>query len=1080
MRIGYLGPLEVSDGDRAVPVAGARLQRLLVALALDPGRWVSAGALADTVWGDDQPADPANSLQSLVSRLRRVLGRPEVVEQSPAGYRLAVDPADVDAVHLARLAERARRLVATGADDEARAVLDEAAALWRGEPLTGDDSPEAAGRRAALEDLRLEVLRERAALAVRAGRPAEVLAGLEELVAAHPLREDLAGALVDALAAAGRPAEALAAYERLRATLAGTLGTDPSPALRARHLELLRAAERPAEVPTNLRAAVTSFVGRDDDVRAVRRRLAGGRLVTVVGPGGAGKTRLATEVAARLAADPAGAVPDGVWLVELAPVTEPTAVWQALLDSLGGRDILIPDAAGEYQRRSARERLLERLRPARCLLVVDNCEHLVDAVAEVVSEVLGRCPGVRALATSREPLAIEGETLHPLGPLTVPADGDGPAEAAGTAAVRLLLDRARAVDPAVALDDGVVEIARRLDGLPLAIELAAARLRVLSPAEVAERLGDRFRLLTGGRRTATPRHRTLRAVVEWSWELLGPPEREVAEHVAVFASGATEDAVAAVVPSGRAGAELSDVLHALVDKSLLTAAHTPDGTRYRMLETLREYGTERLTEQGQLAAARAAHARWFGAVVRRQDARLRGPDQLDALRVLDTERDDVLAALRWLGDTGDAAGAVDLVAHLGWYWLLRESGQDAARWTTFALDVPGAVDAPHAALAQALRTVLGFAVRAETEDPRAAQRQLVALASQLAAERDTHPAAKVLHPLLLLMGEDRPAALAALELVDADPDPWVRAAGRLAHLTYAENDGDIPLVRRLAGDAVRDWEAVGDRWGLATLLTMRGQVRAMDGDLAGAAADYERAQRCIRELGGQFNDSVLVTMRLADLRLRAGDPAGARGQLEAMRAHRPSGPGEQLLGVLLAAVEGAVAVAEGDSAGVATAYGDLVAVLGALGPANVLNAHSGAIGHATAAGLALRSGLGTAVAGRHLREGHRQAVLTNDRPILAAVGVSAALWVRELGRPREAAVLLGASTRLRGTEDVADPATAELVASLRRELGDDGYAAAYAEGCELDPDAATAAIDPTGIDPTGIGPEEAGGSPPGR
>jgi DNA-binding SARP family transcriptional activator len=315
--------------------------------------------------------------------MRRTLNRPALVEQSPAGYRLAVGPDDVDANLFARLVADARRQLLAG-DPGAAATLDRALALWRGIPLDDDDSPEAAGRRTALEELRLDALRDRAALAVRAGRAAEVVPELEELAAGHPLREDLGGVLIDALAAVGRPAEALAAYERVRAALAALLGTDPSPELRARHLELLRAGERPAEVPTYLRAAVTSFVGRDGDVRAMRERLAAARLVTVVGAGGSGKTRLVSELAARLLADQTPPTPDGVWLVELAPVTEPTAVWQAVLDGLGVREIVIPDTVTDYQRREARERLLERLRSAACVLVLDNCVQLVAAVAEVV------------------------------------------------------------------------------------------------------------------------------------------------------------------------------------------------------------------------------------------------------------------------------------------------------------------------------------------------------------------------------------------------------------------------------------------------------------------------------------------------------------------------------------------------------------------------------------------------------------------------------------------------------------------------------------------------------------------------
>jgi predicted ATPase/DNA-binding SARP family transcriptional activator len=1072
VQLSYLGPLEVRDEGRLVALPGARLQQLLLQLALEPGRWVSAGALAEAVWGAEVPGDPANSLQSLVSRLRRALGRPELVEQSAAGYRLTLAPDDVDAVRFTRLVAEGRRLLAGGETAAARAVLDEAAALWRGAPLAGDDSPEASGRRAALTDLRLEVLRDLAGLAVAEGRAAEVLPLLEEATTAHPLREDLAGVLVDALAAVGRPAEALAVYERVRATLAETLGTDPSPPLRARHLELLRLADRPPAPPSNLRAALTSFIGRDDDVRGVRGRLSTARLVTVVGAGGSGKTRLVGEVAAAVLDDAVRpgalpAVPDGVWVIELAPVTDPQGIAQAVLDSLGLREVAIPDQKPDRPRLEGQARLLDALADAGCLLVVDNCEHLVDAVAGLVAELLGRCPGVRVLATSREPLGIDGEVLHPLGPLPVPPEGTPAEAAADNPAVRLLLERGRAVDPDVLLDEPVLEIVRRLDGLPLAIELAAARLRVLSTAEVAQRLADRFRLLTGGRRTATPRHRTLRAVVEWSWDLLSPPEREVAEHFALFSSGAAEQAVAAVCPSWRDGGEpdeLADVLHALVDKSLLVADRTPAGTRFRMLETLREYGAERLAEQGLISAARAAHARFFAGLAAAADPRLRGPGQLEALRLFDTEREELLTALRFLGDDGDAAGALDLVVHLSWYWLIRESGQEATRWLQFALDVPGADDVREVVLARALFRLIAVGTGTVTAaDPRAG---LSELAESLAGSGIEHAAATFLPPLMLFLAEERTGAEAALDRAITDPDPWVRAAGRLMRMAYAENDGDMDTLRRHAESGVPEWEELGDIWGLATMLTSRAQVRTLDGDLLGASEDLERAQACIRLLGSH-DDQVMVTMRMAELRLRAGDIAGARRNVESLREHRSYNGGRPERAILIAAAEAGVSLVEDDDTTLARAYAELREALDSLGEPSIFSAHGGAAGHAIATMLALRLGADEA-ADEHVHEAYQQGVLTNDRPILASVGLAVAGWALRRGRPAEAAAVLGATDRLRGTADATNPVVVTLTDALRRELGAE-FDARYAEGLALDAPAATARLDPAALAPSSSG-----------
>jgi predicted ATPase/DNA-binding SARP family transcriptional activator len=1078
VEVRWLGPLEVHDRrggtTHVVAVPGQRLRLLLGRLAVHPGAWVSADTLIDTVWGEDAPADPTNSLQSLVSRLRRALGRPELVEQSPAGYRLALDAEAVDGTRFARLVAEASRLLDAGSDAEATDAVDEALALWRGEPLPDDTSIEADAVRATFDDLRLQALRDRARLAVRAGRAGDVVADLEELAAAYPLREDLVVALLDALVAAGRPAEALAAFEHARTTLAETLGTDPSPALRQKHLDVLRLADRPAAPATNLRAALTSFVGRDDDVRAVRSRLISSRLVTVVGAGGSGKTRLAEEVAGGLlrdqlaAAEPA--VPDGAWLVELTPVTEPTGVPQAVLDALGVRDVALPEALGDRRHREARERLMELLATARVLLVVDNCEHLVDAVADVVEELLGRCPGVRVLATSREPLGIAGEVLQPLGPLPVPQEDADLAEAADSPALRLFADRARAVDPTAPLDEYAVEIVRRLDGLPLAIELAAARLRALSTAEIAARLADRFRLLTGGRRTATPRHRTLRAVVEWSWDLLSDVEREVAEHVSVFAAGATPEGVAAVCPSWRdgdlGGAELDvvDVLQTLVDKSLLVAERTPIGTRFRMLETLREYGTERLADRGLLTTARAAHAAHVSRLVTAADALLRGPRQLEALRLLDGEHDDVLAALRYLGDSGDAAGALDLAVHLGWYWAIRENGQEAGRWLRFVLDVPGAGDCPEAPFARGMLKVLAFG----SEDPKSEwiRLDMSEIADTLRREPIVHPVAAILPPLLLIFADQREASAAALGPVIAHPDAWVRAAARMMRIAVAENAGDVAGMRPDADASVAEWTALGDAWGMANALATRGQVRTMDGDLRGAAEDLGHALQQVAELGST-NDHVVISMRLADLKLRAGQPDEARRLAESMAAGRGYGPGEFLPRLMSTIVRASIAMYEDDEPAMRRAYDDLTALLASMGEPTQFMAHGGAVAEAVVALLALRLGW-LERARDHLGASHEQALLTQDRPIMAMAAVAVAHWLQALGSAADAARMLGIGARLRGSDDHTSLLIAALTEKLRAELGA-GFDRQYTEGAALDPDDAVSMVDPARYDTSPAG-----------
>ncbi|QNE77776.1 hypothetical protein F0344_27110 [Streptomyces finlayi] len=483
----------------AVALGGARLRTLLTVLALRPGRTVGAAVLVGEVWDGDPPADAVGALQALVARLRRVLGR-AAVESVEGGYRLAADPDDVDLHRFERRAGQGTRALAEGDAEKALAALDDALALWR-EPVL-PDLPDRAAAAAGLEARRLDARRTRLAAVLALGRPEEALPELTTLAAAHPIDEPLQALRIRALRDAGRTAQALAAYEEVRLVLADRLGAMPGPELRDLHTELL-CLDRPDPAPAapaapprgNLRARLTSFVGREGDIADLREDLAQTRLVTLLGPGGAGKTRLSLEVAETLAEN----WPDGVWLAELAPVDDPDSVAEAVLGALGARETVLRGAGAEELRAAERGagdplvRLTEHCSRRRMLLLLDNCEHVIDAAASLADHLLAHCPELTVLATSREPLGVPGEFVRPVDPLPDPM------------ALRLLADRG-AADPETAA--ACAEICQRLDGLPLAIELAAARLRMLGPRQIADRLDDRFRLLTNGSRTVLPRQQT--------------------------------------------------------------------------------------------------------------------------------------------------------------------------------------------------------------------------------------------------------------------------------------------------------------------------------------------------------------------------------------------------------------------------------------------------------------------------------------------------------------------------------------------------------------------------------------------
>ncbi|MFJ2785871.1 MULTISPECIES: ATP-binding protein [unclassified Streptomyces] len=542
-----LGPSQVlrADDGTEAPLKGARLRALLAALAATGGRAVGVRALGAQIWADDDPGassgqDRTAALQALVGRLRRALGR-DAVLSGPGGYRLAAEPDDIDLYRFERLASEGAGALAAGCPERAAVLLDEALGLWRGPALAdlpGRDTDPLVVR---VEQRHRQARRDRLAAEVALGRSAGALAPLAALAAGQPLDEPLQALRMRALRAAGRPAQALAAYERVRADLAERLGTDPGPELRALYTELLAAgAPGPDASPPpapgapprqSLPAPLTSFIGRDEERAELAAAWDGTRLVTLTGPGGVGKTRLALEAA--------GTYAGPAHLAELASVREESGVAAAVLTALGGHETLLrhgPPVPGTARKGPYAE-LVERCAGRRMLLVLDNCEHVVGAVAPLVHTLLAHCPGVTVLATSREPLGVPGEVVRPLGPL--PPD----------AALRLLGERGTAARPGFSVEEDRVaaeEVCRRLDGLPLALELAAARLRVLSLGQIAERLDDRFRLLTSGARTALPRQRTLRAVVDWSWDLLDAPERAVLRRLAVFTGGADLTAAEAV------------------------------------------------------------------------------------------------------------------------------------------------------------------------------------------------------------------------------------------------------------------------------------------------------------------------------------------------------------------------------------------------------------------------------------------------------------------------------------------------------------------------------------------------------
>jgi predicted ATPase/DNA-binding SARP family transcriptional activator len=903
MRVGILGPLEVrDDAGIALPVGGARLRALLIRLAIADGLAVSVERLAEDLWDGERPADAANAVQALVSRLRGVVGR-NTVEFGPVGYRLVVGENGVDARAFEHQASAGRRALADGHLAEAASLLTEALGQWRGPALAEvADAPFAAPAITRLTELRLAAIEDRIDAELALGRGAQLVPELQELAADNQLRERLQGQLMLALQAAGRQADALMAYEIIRRALAEQLGVDPSPALAAVHLAVLRgeppprpqatrasAAEAAPPAPprrlTNLPAQLTSFVGRQPELRRVGKLLGEARLVTLTGPGGAGKTRLAVEAAGSLVEQLPDELSHGVWFVPLAPVRDALDVPQAVLAALGLQELAWPADPAEAARQAALpplDRLTDALTSRRLLLVLDNCEHVAVAAARLASHVLAAAPWVRILVTSREPLGVTGETLCPVPSLELPAEDAGASEAARSPAVRLFADRAAAVRPGFALDEmtvgPVIRICRALDGIPLAIELAAARLRALTASQVADRLDDRFRLLSVGDRAALPRHQTLRAVVDWSWELLDEPERTVLRRLSAFSGGATPASAEPVCALDGDQGEVIDLIAALVDKSLVMATGEHE-VRYQLLETVRAYAADRLVESGEEHLARAAHAGFFLALAERAEPELRSADQLVWLNRLTAERANFSAALRHVIAAGDAASALRFVGALAWFWLSRDYDAEAAEWAVAVAGIAGDTPPPGLHDAWAICQVIALVGQWQDHPPSTASIQDFVGQVKTLTSGASHPLLVLAAPMVSMLGGDSEKARRGLRTIGERSDPWLRAASEVFGGHLAMHDGRIDEAAGGLAAGYAAFGELGDRWGMIMSLTGLADVELARGAPVQAVRLLNEARKHASEgLAGNFGEMISISLGRA-LAL-AGDFDAARAELE--------------------------------------------------------------------------------------------------------------------------------------------------------------------------------------------------------
>jgi predicted ATPase/DNA-binding SARP family transcriptional activator len=868
MEVRILGSLEVDEGGRAIPIVGDTQRALLAILLIRANEPVSTDGLIDELWGERAPVSPRKGVQVHVSRLRKALGPcSSRLETQPNGYLLRVKPGELDTDQCERLAARGRAALATDDCQEAADLLREALALWRGPPLA-DFAYEsfAQAEIARLEELRMALLEDRIDADLACGRHTELVGELEVLVAAHPLRERLRRQLVVALYRGGRQAEALEAHRAARAMLSDELGLDPTPALQElehailTHDAGLRAPDATGPRASRLPAPPTATLGRAEDRDAIAELLHEHRLVTLTGPGGVGKTRLAVDVARQLEPE----YPDGAWLVELAPVARDEHVPSAIAQTLD-----VTPAPGEAPLAAAQRFLGSK----RGLLVLDNFEHLLGA-APLIGDLLAGCPGVRVLATSRETLQLRSEQRYVVGPLHVPQCGALEA-VEGSPAGGLFAERARSRDPTFELTEtnapAVASVCRQLDGLPLAVELAAARMAVLDPEQLDARLAEALDALGSGPRDAPARQRTLRATLAWSHRLLSAPEAEAFARFAAFAGGATVQSAEEVT-----GAEL-EVLEGLVEKSLIVR----DSSRLRMLETVRAYALELLEREEGRSELLLRHCSHFVALAEAATPHLRTHGEADWIARLDAETDNFRAALDWALGEGQVGLAVRLAGHLGSYWELRGGSLEGGRWLRAAIDAADeAVRAED--LARALRAqVIMLEDQGSWYDAGGSRASSEKLAFEaVAASRRAGDPGGVAHALLHLGAfyQEQPERLRALA---EEALPYAREAGddRLVADALAARALSFPIdgVDAEVAETAALYRRVGDVYGLSSLYNNAGHQAVNQGSYELAMAYLAEALPVVETVGEPLRLSIVIgNLGLASLFMSDFQDARAR------------------------------------------------------------------------------------------------------------------------------------------------------------------------------------------------------------